>query len=166
MIALVLLAGCAVQRPVAQPLAEGRYYHAEDALADASDRIALTILAKLPGQGPIVLALPPVFQERQTRLFRAVLFAGLAAGRDVRVVPHGKATSFGKDGPPVVEIVLLAAGSELLADPPPEGALPSGTLHVAALVRVHDGRGALLWSEILTEGARELPIPPEEREKP
>jgi hypothetical protein len=164
-IALVLLAGCAVQRPVAQPLAEARYYHAEAALADASDRIARSILARMPGQGPIVVALPPVFQERQLRLFRAFLFAGLVAGRDVRLVPHAKATGSANAGPPVVEIVLLAEGSELLADRPPENVPASATLHISVLVRVHDGRGALLWSDILTEAERELPIPPEESKK-
>lgn len=164
-IALMLLAGCAVQRPVAQPLAEARYYHAEEALATASDRIARTILARVPGEGPIVLSLSPVFQERQVRLFRAFLFAGLAAGRDVRLVPHAKARGPANAALPVVEIVLLASGSELLADRPPENVPASGTLHVSALVRVH-ARGALLWSDVLHAEERELPTPHEEGGKP
>ena len=165
-IALVSVAGCAVQRPVAQPLAEARYYHAEYALANASDRIARAILARTPGEGPIVLALSPVFQERELRLHRAFLFAGLAAGRDVRLVAYEKAMGPANAALPVVEIVLLAAGSELLADKPPENEPASGTLHVSALVRVHDGRGALLWSDILHEEERELPAPEEKRSDP
>ncbi|HZV02939.1 MAG TPA: hypothetical protein VFF73_39905, partial [Planctomycetota bacterium] len=82
-----LAAGCAVRRPIAQPLAEARYFHAEDALAKASDRIAERILAKLPAEGPFVVALSPVFLERQIRLTRALLYAGLTAGRDVRLLP-------------------------------------------------------------------------------
>ena len=164
-VALMLVAGCAVRRPVAQPLAEARYYHAEVALANASDRIARTILARLPGEGPIVLSLSPVFQERQVRLFRAFVFAGLAAGREVRLVPHAKASGPAYAALPVVEIVLLAAGSELLADRPPENVPASGTLHISALVRVHE-RGALLWSDIFPEEERELPTPQEEGERP
>jgi hypothetical protein len=164
-IAVVLLAGCAVQRPVAQPLAEARYYHAEVALARASDRIASTILARIPGNGPIVLALSPVFDERQVRIFRALLFAGLTAGRDVRLVPHARATGPANAGLPVVEIVLLAAGSELLADAPPGNEPVCATLHIAALVRVHE-RGALLWSDVLHEEESELPILAEESKSP
>lgn len=155
-LALVLVAGCAVQRPVAQPLAEARYYHAEDALSDASDKIASIILARMPGRGPIVVALPPVFQERQIRLFRSFLYAGLAAGRDIRLLPFAKAMATTKL--PVVEIVLLAEGSELLADKPPPNAVAASTLHISALVRVHE-QGRLLWSDILHAQERELPLP-------
>jgi hypothetical protein len=153
--ALVLAAGCAVRRPIAQPLAEARYFHAEDALAKASDRIAERILAKLPPEGPFVVALSPVFLERQIRLTRALLYAGLTAGRDVRLLPFAAAQANTKW--PVVEIVLLGGGSELAADTPPLGEQPCAVLHVAALVRVHRNK-QLLWSEVMHEEERELPL--------
>jgi hypothetical protein len=157
LLSLALLSGCAVRRPVAQPLAEARYFHAEDALSTASDRIARTILDKLPADGPIVVALSPVFLERQVRIVRSLLFAGLAEGRDIRLVPHAAAHGPGNARYPVVEIVLLAAGSELLADPLPPGVHASATMHVEVLVLVHE-HGKLLWSEILHEEEPELPI--------
>src|SRR5581483_10261596 len=117
----------------AQPLSEARYYHAEDALARASDRIAERILAKLPKEEPLVVALPPTGGERQTRLVRSLLFAGLAAGRDIRLVAHASAHGPENAAWPVLEAVTLAAGPELLADPPPVDNRYCSIIHVEAL---------------------------------
>jgi len=154
---LALLAGCAVRRPVAQPLAEARYYHAEDAVSNATDRLARRILEKLPPQGPIVVALSPVFWDRQNSMFRALVFAGLTAGRDIRLVPHASAYGPANARYPVLEVVTLVSGPEFRADPPPEGNRPCSTLRVVVLARVHRG-GTLLWSGILQEEERELPL--------
>jgi hypothetical protein len=156
---LALLAGCAVTRPMAQPLAEARYYHAEDAVANATDRLAHRILAKLPPDGPIVVALSPVFWDRQNPLFNALVFAGLTTGRDIRLVPHASACGPANATLPVVEVVTLVSGPELLAESAgtgPEKSLPCSVLRVAVLARVHRG-SALLWSDILIEEERELP---------
>ncbi len=157
LLAAVLLAGCVVRRPVAQPLSEARYFYAEEALAKANDRVAGKILDKLPKAGRIVVALPPTGGERQGRLVRSILFAGLSKGRDIRLVPHASAYAPENASWPVVEVVTLAAGPELPADPPPRENRSCSIFHVAVLVRVHQ-KGQLLWSEILRAKERELPL--------
>lgn len=154
---LAVLAGCAVRRPVAQPLAEARYYHAEDAVANATDRLARRILERLPADGPIVVALSPVFWDRQNPLFHSLLYAGLTTGRDVRLVPHAAAYGPANAKLPVLEVVTLVSGPEVRADAPPQGEFPCATLKVVVLARAHRG-GQLLWSEIMSEEERELPL--------
>jgi hypothetical protein len=160
LLVLPLLTGCAVTRPMAQPLAEARYFHAEDAVATATDRIARRILAKLPPDGPVVVALSPVFWDRQNPLFNALVFAGLTTGRDLRLVAHSSAYSPANAKLPVLEVVTLVSGPELRAEKAPAGSepsWPSATLRVVVLARVHRG-GTLLWSDILIEEERERPL--------
>ncbi len=158
LVALVaLLAGCAVRRPVAQPLSEARYFHAEDALAKASDRVAEKILARLPKEGPLVVVLPASGGERANRVVRSLLFLGLTTARDMRLVPHAALQGAESAPGPTVEVVTLAAGPELLADLPPKGDVPCSVFHLSVLVRVHE-KGQLLWSDILGATERELPL--------